>query len=151
MRPGARESTSDNVSSGVNVFPDSRVPPPGGSSGASVWDAARAERGNGGARAATMAMKDHGPARSRCTIINKRRQKTRLPKYWTMRWPGRCDASQLEENKNGHRPSPREYSVMDLLLKIFSGMTRVFHAILQGHHGHYIDFFLEPMQTAARW
>ncbi len=48
---------------------------------------------------------------------------------------------ELEDDKNGPRPSPGEYSVLDLLLKTFIGTTRVFQAILQGYHGHYIGFF----------
>ena len=37
---------------------------------------------------------------------------------------------ELEDDKNGPRPSPGEYSVLDHLLKVFSGTMRVFQTVM---------------------
>ena len=46
----------------------------------------------------------------------------------------------LEPDEDGERESPGLYSVMDLLMKIFAGRTRVFQAILLGREGKYVGF-----------
>ena len=42
---------------------------------------------------------------------------------------------------NEPRPSPGEYSVMELLTRIYIGRVRLFQAILMGNDGHYLAFF----------
>ena len=48
---------------------------------------------------------------------------------------------ELEEDEAGPWASPGSYTVEEILMKIFSGTTRVFQAILRGYHGHFIGFF----------
>ena len=39
------------------------------------------------------------------------------------------------------RPSPGEYSVKDLLTRIYIGPIRLFQSVLMGDDGHYLAFF----------
>ena len=48
---------------------------------------------------------------------------------------------ELEEDEAGPRASPGSYTVEEILMKIFGGTGSIFHAILRGHNGHFIDFF----------
>ena len=48
---------------------------------------------------------------------------------------------QLENDADGERESPGDYSVWDILMKIKAGTTRVYQSILHGREGKYVGFY----------